>query len=77
MGIGRVEARAALAAIKAGTNRAHLRGQVADCIDLLNHWLAARDAQDASALAGFADDKPAQFNSFVAALPDPPVDQTP
>lgn len=77
MGIGRAQARALVTAVKAGTTRAQMRGQMADAINLLNDWLAKRDAQDAAAHAGFAADRPAQFNTFVDALPDIPVDQTP
>ena len=77
MGIGRVQARAAIDAIRAGTTRAQMRQQVAEAAELLQGWLIRRDAQDVEALPAFAASKQAQFNTFVAALPDVPVDQTP
>ncbi len=77
MGIGRVQARALLDAVKAGTNRAQMRVQVAEAAELLQGWLIRRDAQDAEAFPAFAGSRQAQFNTFVAALPDVPVDQTP
>lgn len=77
MGVGRVQARALLVAVKAATNRTQMRAQVADAVNLLNDWLARRDAQDNAALAGFAADKPAQFNTYVDSLPEIQADQTP
>jgi len=77
MGIGRTQARAALAAIKAGTTRATMRLQVAESIEVMQGWLIRRDAQDAAAEAGFAASRPAQFDTFVDSLPEVPVDQTP
>jgi hypothetical protein len=77
MGIGRVQARALIAAVKAGANRTQCRVQIGDAVNLLNDWLAKRDVQDAAAVVGFAADKPAQFNTFVDSLPEIPVDQTP
>lgn len=76
MGVGRAQGRAAMTAILA-LPRGQQRQQVADCIALLNDWLAKKDAQDAKATADFAVDRSALFASFVASLPDPPVDQTP
>lgn len=82
MGIGRQQGRAALTAIRAATTRAattraEARQQVADAITILNEWLVKRDLQDAGAFAGFAADRPSQFNTFVGTLPEPTVDQTP
>lgn len=71
MGIGRQEARALLANVKAGTTRADRRAEVAAAVDVLNEWLARRDAQDASAAGDFAATKAGQFKTFVDALPDP------
>lgn len=77
MGIGKQQGRACLQAIRAGTNRANARAQVADAVSILNEWLAKRDVQDAAALQGFAESKPTQFDNYVEALPEPTVDQTP
>lgn len=77
MGIGRQQGRACLAAIRAGTNRANARSQVADAINILQEWLAKRDVQDAESYRGFAESRPTQFDNFVDALPEPTVDQTP
>lgn len=71
MGIGRQQARALLDAVKAGTTRADRRAEVAAAVDLLNEWLAKRDAQDAAAAGNFAATKKAQFSTFVDALSDP------
>lgn len=71
MGLGRQQARALLAAVKAGTTRAERRAEVAAAVDLLNEWLAKRYAQDTSAAADFAATKAGQFRTFVDALPDP------
>lgn len=77
MGIGKQEGRACLAAIRAGTNRANSRAQVADAIAILQEWLTKKDVQDAEAFAGFAASRPSQYDTFLAALPEPTVDQTP
>lgn len=77
MGIGRVQARADLAAIRAVTTRAQMRDEVAAAVGVLQDWLAKRDAQDAQAVSDFATSKPGQFSTFVAALPDIVPDQTP
>ena len=77
MGIGRTQARAALSVILGATPRAQQRAMVAECVTLMHEWLAKRDAQDAASAADFATAEPAQFATFVAALPDTPVDQTP
>lgn len=71
MGIGRQEARALLANVKAGTTRATRRDEVAAAVDLLNEWLSKRDAQDAEAAGDFAATKAGQFRTLVDALPDP------
>lgn len=76
MGVGRQQGRASLAVILA-LPRPQQRAQVAEEIALLNDWLAKRDSQDATARDGFAAGLPGAFAAFVAALPDPPVDQTP
>lgn len=70
MPIGRIQARAAIDAIRAGTTRANRREEVAALVNAGNEWLAKRDAQDAATPADFAKSKGAQFNAFVAALPD-------
>lgn len=77
MGVGRVAARAAIETIRLATNRAQMRVQMGEAIELLQGWLIRRDLQDAEALPAFAESKQAQFNTFVAALPNVPVDQTP
>jgi hypothetical protein len=77
MGIGRQQGRAALQAIRAATNRANARDEVAQAVAILNEWLSKRDMQDAAALQGFADSRTTQFDNFVQALPEPTVDQTP
>ncbi len=76
MGVGRVQGRASMVAILA-LPRAQQRQQVQDEIDLLQGWLIRRVAQDDAAPDGFAAGLPGAFATFVAALPDPPVDQTP
>lgn len=76
MGVGRAQGRASLVAILA-LPRAAQRQQVADEITLLNDWLARRDAQDDAAKDAFAAGLPGAYATFVAGLPDPPVDQTP
>jgi hypothetical protein len=77
MGIGRQQGRAALTAIRAGTNRANARQQVADAAAILQEWLNKRDLQDAEALSGFAISRPTQYDNFVDTLPEPTVDQSP
>lgn len=78
----RTDFRAALSAWRAANpnaNRAQVRRYVAAITDAGQEWLAKRDAQDSAAAQGSADSKQAQFNSFVAALPDvtlDPVDPT-
>lgn len=71
MGIGRQQARALLDEVKAGTTRDTRRAEVAAAVDLLNEWLAKRDAQDSAAATDFAATKAVQFKAFVGALPDP------
>lgn len=77
MGIGKVQGRAALAAIRAVTTRSNAREQVADAVTILNEWLSKRDAQDAAAFQGFAESKPSQFDTYVQGLAEPTVDQSP
>ena len=78
MGIGRQQARALIDAVRAGTaNRKQLRAQVGDAIDLLNDFTRKLDNQEAAAHADFAASRPGQFNTFVDALAEPAIDQTP
>lgn len=85
MSIGRDQFRTVdLPALKAATaNRAALRRQVAALVTAGQEWLAKHDAQEAAAPADFAASKPAQFATFVDALPDvtvpaaDPVDPVP
>ena len=63
--------RASVATFKAtNPTRAQLRKFVAATVDAGNEWLAKYDAQDSAAPKLFADSKPAQFDSFVVALPE-------
>ncbi len=78
MGIGRVQARALIDAVRAGTSsRAQLREELVDAINLLQTKLTGLAVQLATAERDFAASKPGQFNTFVDALPEPPTDQTP
>jgi len=78
MGIGRIQARAALAAIKAGVaGRQKTRDQVADAASLLQDWLGKFDAQENAAIPQFIVSKQTQFDNFIDALPDVPPDPTP
>lgn len=75
MGIGRQQFLTALDAIKlAATTRAVRRRQVAALVTAGQEWLAAHDAQDNTAAQAFANSKPAQFSTFVDALPEVVVD---
>jgi hypothetical protein len=67
---------ASIAAFKTATtpNRAQLRRYVAAIVDAGNEWLRKRDAQDGAAPADFAASRQAQFNAFVAEIPDPILD---
>lgn len=78
MGIGRQQARTLIDAIRAGTaSRKQLRNQVGDAVDLLNDFIAKLDRQEATATTDFAASRQGQFNTFVDALAEPPIDQTP
>lgn len=77
MGIGKKQGRDALTAIRAGTTREEARGEVADAVSILNEWISKRDKQDTKAKEDFAASQATQFATFVAALPEPTVDQTP
>lgn len=80
MGIGRQAARDMIAAIKAGTaGRKQLRAQMADAMALLHDWTERLEfqARQAGADSDFAANRPAQFSTFLDALPEPPIDQTP
>ena len=70
MGIGRQSARDLIAAVKAVTTREQMRDQVGDAVNVLQEWLAKRDAQDVALPAEFAATKAAQFKTFTDALPD-------
>lgn len=71
MGIGKQSARDLLTAVKAGTaGKVELRAELADAINLLNDKIHALDAQMVQAEKDFAGSKKAQFDTFVAALPD-------
>jgi len=78
MGIGRVQARALLAALKSGTaTRQAWRSEVGDAITIMQEFAAKYDALVASSARDFAVSRPAQYQTFVDAIPDPTVDQTP
>lgn len=63
--------KAALATFKATSpNRAQLRRFVAAIVDAGNEWLSKHDAQESAAPQAFADTRTAQFNTFVATLPE-------
>jgi len=67
--------RSALATFKATTpTRAQLRRFVAAIVDAGNEWLAKHDAQESAAPVDFAASRTAQFNTFVAALPEVTID---
>jgi hypothetical protein len=77
MGIGRQQARALIDAVRTGTaNRRRLREELGDAINLLQDLTAKLDVQAAGAEKAFAADRQGAFNTFVDALPEPPVDQT-
>jgi hypothetical protein len=72
MGLGRQAFIAALPGLRTGTaNRTQLRRQVAGMVTAGQEWLAKFDAADNAAAADFAASKPAQFTTFVDALPEP------
>jgi hypothetical protein len=77
MGIGRQTMRAGIATVKAATNRASLRAQIADMVNMGNELLAKIDLQDASAPVEFAASRLSQYNSFINALPEVNVDPDP
>jgi hypothetical protein len=78
MGIGRVQARALIDAVRTGTaNRRRLREELGDAINVLQDLTAKLDVQAAGAEKAFAADRPAQFSTFLDAQPLPDVDQTP
>jgi hypothetical protein len=70
MGIGRQAAKDLITAVKAATTRARMRDQIGDAVNVLQEWLAKRDAQDAAAPADFAASKAGQFKAHLDALPD-------
>jgi hypothetical protein len=81
MGIGRQQFRDALAAFRAArtgpSRRRAVRDDVNEMLEAARAWLVQQDAQLVSAEAGFAADRPAQFSSFVDALPPVDPDPTP
>lgn len=81
MGIGREQFRTALAAFRAartgGGRRRAVRDDVEEMLDAARRWLIQQDAQLETARAGFAADRPAQFNTFLETLPDVAPDETP
>lgn len=71
MGIGRQSFFVALDTIKATvTGRAARRRQVAALVNAGQEWLARFDAQEAAAATDFAASRPAQYATFVGALPE-------
>jgi len=70
MGIGRQSAKDLITAVKAATTREQMRVQIGDAVNVLQEWLAKRDAQDAAAPADFAATKQAQFKAHLDSLPD-------
>lgn len=75
MSLGRDQFLAALAAIKAGTTtRAQRRRQVAALVTAGQEWLARHDTQSNASAQAFADSKPAQYQTFLDALPAVTVD---
>lgn len=60
--------------LSATPTRAQLRKYVAALVTRGQTWLSKRDADDNGAAQAFADSKPAQFSTFVDALPDPTLD---
>ena len=82
MGIGLQAQNAAIDAIKAqfvGANKRlrKMRVQAGAAHARLTEWIAKLDAALNAAPEGFALDKPAQFDTFVDALPDPVLDHNP
>ena len=71
----RADFTAAFAAFKATSpTRVQRRRYVAALVTAGQEWLAKHDAQDNAAAQVFADSKPAQFSTFVDALPEPALD---
>lgn len=66
----RTDLRALLAQRYATLPRGQRRKYLAALGDGINELLAKRDAQDTGAAAGFAATRQAQFDTYVAALPD-------
>lgn len=68
----RADAAAAFAAFKAATTptRAQKRKYVAALVTWGQEWLARFDAQEAAAPVDFAASKPAQYSTFLDALPE-------
>jgi hypothetical protein len=61
----------ALGTIRAAvTGRAARRRQVANLVNAGNEWLARFDAQEGAAATDFAASRPAQYATFIDALPD-------
>jgi len=69
----RNDAAAAFASFKLATTptRTQKRKYVAALVTWGQEWLARFDEQENAAPADFAASKPAQFNTFVDALPEP------
>lgn len=57
--------------------RAQVRADVAELVTAAQDFLARHDAQENGAQAAFAEDRRAQFNAFVDALPPVEPDQNP
>lgn len=73
----RTDLRSVLAQRLPALTRAQCRRYVAAIVDAGQEWLAKRDAQDNPVAADFAASRPAQYQSFVAALPDVTLDPDP
>lgn len=69
----RNDAAAAFAAFKLATTptRTQKRKYVAALVTWGQDWLAQHDAQENAAPVAFAESKPAQYATFVDALPEP------
>lgn len=71
MSIGKQGARDLITTLKAGTaGKQELRDQLADAVNVLQVKMNALDIQLATAAQSFAESKPAQFNTYLAGLPD-------
>lgn len=71
MGIGKQGAKDLIVTLKAGTaDRAALRSELGDAINVLQTKASAIDGQLSQAASDFAATKAGQFATFVGALPD-------